>query len=245
MTEKLSDSAKKAQIAENLKRVRENIGNAAVKAGRDPAEITLLAATKTVPPELVNHAVSLGVRAIGENRVQEFLEKAPLLDLDSAEVHFIGHLQTNKAARLIPAVRMIQSVDSMKLAEIIAKASRAAGVVTDVLIEVNIGDEASKSGVKRGEAAELAHAAAELEGIRLRGLMSIPPICGDERQIRNYFSDIHKLFIDIGAKKTDNSNMNVLSMGMSGDYAEAVLEGSTMVRIGSALFGSRAQVTDE
>lgn len=237
--ERSLDNNKLFRVAENLKVIEENINNAAIKAGRDPSEILLMAATKTVPPEIINHAISLGVRAIGENRVQEFLEKEPFLNLDGVATHFIGALQTNKVKKLIPNVHMIESVDSIRLANTIARFSRQKNVITDVLIEVNIGNEESKAGICKTEVEEFAAQISEIEGISLRGIMSIPPICDESSQIRNYFSEIHKLFIDIRDKRTDNNNVNVLSMGMSGDYIDAVLEGSNIVRIGSALFGSR------
>lgn len=239
MTEKWSDNPRIRAVEENLKRIRHQVAEAALRAGRDPQEIVLMGATKTVPPEIINFAISRGLTHIGENRVQEMLSKLPDLELGTARLHFIGHLQSNKVRKLIPTVSMIQSVDSPKLAETIARISLEASTVTDVLIEVNIGGEESKAGIHPDAAAEFAAQIGELPGIRLRGLMAIPPICENSAQIRNYFSEIYKLFIDIRAKKSDNSHMNVLSMGMSGDFADAISEGSTMIRVGSALFGSR------
>jgi len=212
-------------IAENLKAVENRIVLACSRVGRSPGEVKLVGVTKTVPTERIREGVKAGI--------------AILLELGTARLHFIGHLQSNKVRKLIPTVSMIQSVDSPKLAETIARISLEASTVTDVLIEVNIGGEESKAGIHPDAAAEFAAQIGELPGIRLRGLMAIPPICENSAQIRNYFSEIYKLFIDIRAKKSDNSHMNVLSMGMSGDFADAISEGSTMIRVGSALFGSR------
>ncbi|MCI8554024.1 MAG: YggS family pyridoxal phosphate-dependent enzyme [Clostridiales bacterium] len=226
-------------VRENLKRIEEEIARACAESGRRREEVTLLAVTKTVAPVLINEALAAGVTEIGENRVQEYLAKRDELLLSGVRTHLIGHLQTNKAAKIVGMVDMIQSIDSLRTAQAVARASGAVGRVTDILIEVNIGGEEVKSGVAPEQAEELVAAAAALKGIKIRGLMTVPPICGDKRQLRLYFSRMQKLFVDIREKKIDNTSMDVLSMGMSSDFYEAILEGSTMVRIGTALFGGR------
>ena len=222
----------------NYAEVTERIARAARQAGRDPAEITLLAATKTVPVEVINHAIAAGVPLIGENRVQELCAKWDALD-KTVPVHHIGRLQTNKVKMVVGKVAVIESVDSLHLAEEIARRSQALGVATDVLIEINVGGEEAKSGVLPENAEELLCAVAPLEGIRVRGLMAIPPLCENESEISRYFEKMYKLFIDFSAKNIDNITMEQLSMGMSGDYEAAVRSGATIVRLGTALFGAR------
>lgn len=226
-------------LEDNIKRVKENIQRAAQNAGRDPSEVRLLAATKTVPAEVINRAMDCGIDLIGENRVQELQSKWDALHRDKAEIHLIGHLQTNKVNAVTGMVRMIQSVDSVRLARAISERSLALGIVTEVLVEVNIGEEESKSGISAGELEEILHSISTFSGISVRGLMSIPPICETKAEIRQIFSHLHQLFVDIRGKKIDNVSMDVLSMGMSGDYEEAVAEGATLVRVGSSLFGPR------
>lgn len=219
--------------------INERIAEAAEKSGRKREDITFLAATKTVDAETINYAVSLGLDHIGENRVQELLSKYEAYDLDHCSLQFIGHLQTNKVRQIVGKVDLIQSVDSLRLASEISAQSVKRGIVTDILVEVNIGREENKSGVFEENLEELLCQIAPLEGVSVKGLMTIPPICENIHKNSKYFSNMHKLFIDISAKKLDNVNMAVLSMGMSSDYYEAILEGATMVRIGSALFGAR------
>lgn len=226
-------------IKYNYETIVENIANAAVKSGRKPDDITFLAATKTVDPEFINYAVSLGLKFIGENKVQELLSKYDRYNLDNCNLHFIGHLQTNKVRQIVGKVKMIQSVDSIKLATEISKQSLKNDLVTDILVEVNIGREENKSGVMPENLEELLHGISLLEGVSVNGLMAIPPICENEQKIRGYFQNMRNLFIDISDKKIDNIRMGILSMGMSGDYQEAILEGANLVRIGSSLFGER------
>lgn len=228
-----------SDIEYNYKTIRENIYNSAVKAGRNPEEITFLAATKTVEPEYINYAISLGLDHIGENRVQELLSKYESYDLNNTKLHMIGHLQSNKVRQIVGKVDMIESVDSLKLANEISQQSLKNNVNTDILVEVNIGGEESKSGISPDKLEELLYQIAELKAIKVKGLMTIPPICENKQKICGYFENMRKLFLDISAKKIDNISMNVLSMGMSDDYCEAIAEGATMVRIGSALFGAR------
>lgn len=226
-------------ISENLKRITDAMNEACAAAGRDSDAVKLLAVTKTVAPERINAALRLGVKQMGENRVQEYLGKRDALALDGVDVHLIGHLQTNKVRQIVGKVQMIQSVDSLRLAEAISKRSEENCLITPVLIEVNIGGEEAKSGVSPDQTEELLHQISQLPGISVRGLMTVPPILDTETQKRQIFSKMYQLFVDIRSKNIDNINMMELSMGMSGDYREAILEGSTMVRIGSALFGER------
>ena len=241
MTEKpLSFDEKRLQdIASNYQTIEENIAKAARESGRVREDITFLAATKTVDAASINYAISLGLRYIGENRVQELLSKYEDYDLENASLQFIGHLQSNKVRQIVGRAGMIQSVDSVKLAAEIGRQSVMKDIVTDILLEVNIGGEENKSGVLPEELDELIYQVREIKGISIRGLMAIPPICDKKSEIRKYFSRMHKLFIDIKGKKMDNVSMDTLSMGMSSDYYEAILEGANMVRIGSSLFGPR------
>ncbi len=234
MTEKLF-----RDVEYNYQRINEQIAEAAEKSGRRREDITFLAATKTVAPEVINHAISLGLDHIGENRVQELLSKYDAYDLSRCSLQFIGHLQTNKVRQIVDKVDLIQSVDSFKLAKEISARSLAHGKVCDILVEVNIGREENKSGVFEENLEELLTQIAQIHGISVQGLMTIPPICDNKQKISEYFNKMHRLFIDISQKKLDNINMSILSMGMSDDYYEAILEGATMVRIGSALFGAR------
>lgn len=241
MTEKCSIEEINQRIENfdrNYANVLERMERAAQRAGRNIDDIQLLAATKTVPVEVINHAIASGIRLTGENRVQEFCEKYDELD-KSAVRHHIGRLQTNKVRQIIGKVSMIESVDSVHLAEEISKRSIAANLVTDVLVEINIGDEASKSGIPAAETEKFLTDISGLEGICVRGLMSIPPICENDKEIRQFFDKMYKLFIDISAKKIDNINMDYLSMGMSGDFEQAIEAGANIIRVGSALFGAR------
>lgn len=234
MTEKSSISI----FDENYKRIEERIFEAAIKSGRKREDIILLAATKTVPTNVINHAIQSGISYIGENRVQEFLSKEAEL-LDTAHRHFIGHLQSNKAKDIVGRVEMIQSVHSVKLAKIIGEISLKKDIVTDILLEINIGEEENKSGFFKDNVTEAIFEISKIKGICVKGIMSIPPICEKRAQLINNFEELYKLFIDIKAKKIDNINMDYLSMGMSGDFYEAILSGSNIIRLGTALFGQR------
>ena len=238
MTEK-SSNERFADIEENLKIIRENIANAAQKSGRSPNDIKFMAVTKTVEPIFINHAIDCGIDLIGENRVQEYLEKKDDLNLKNCDVHLIGHLQTNKIKQIIKEVTMIQSVDSINLAQEISKYAQNYDLNMDILLEVNIGNEDSKFGLDRSKITETCHEISEFKGITVKGLMTIPPICENEAEQSRYFSNMFNLFIDIQSKKMDNISMDILSMGMSDDYQQAILEGSNLVRIGSAIFGAR------
>ena len=227
-------------IAENLALVRENIARAAEKAGRSPGDILLVGATKTNDAERVREAIAAGLPACGENRVQELLEKNAQGAYEGAELHFIGTLQRNKVKYLVGLVQLIHSVDSVELMREIDRQARKRGLVQDILLEVNAAGEASKSGFAPEALPEMLAAASEFPGLRVRGLMTIPPICSSGAENLPYFLLLNKLFIDNGEKKYDNVRMDFLSMGMSGDYEAAISCGANMVRVGTAIFGPRA-----
>lgn len=221
-------------VLDRLQQIRQNIAAACAEAGRSPESVTLMAVTKTVDPVLINTAVDAGVTVLGENRVQEFLSKREAYRQEAA-VQFIGHLQTNKVKAIIDKVQMIQSVDSVHLAEEISKQAVKCGIVMPVLLEVNIGGEESKSGVSPEELPALMRHVETLPGLSLRGLMTIPPPTADTEAQNAVFARMQRLYADMQQLHP----MDTLSMGMSGDYAAAVRHGATLVRIGSALFGAR------
>ena len=221
-------------ISENLKRIRYDIEEAKARYRKPEDQIRIMAVTKTVPFQRVNEAIDDGITLLGENRVQEYLEKKDLYRPE-AEVHFIGRLQSNKVKYIINSVSLIHSVDSLKLASEINRLAEKNGLCMDVLIEVNIGDEDSKSGVSEKEVRNLISEAAQLENIKIRGLMTIPPVGESESS----FERMQRLFCDLKTEKPDNVSMDILSMGMSSDYAAAVKYGSDIVRIGSGIFGAR------
>ena len=233
------DENRLKSVEENYKRVLENVKESAVKAGRSESDVRLMCVTKTVEPAYINKAIELGADLIGENRVQEYLGKRDELNLSGVERHLIGHLQTNKVKQIVGEVDMIESVSSVKLAKEISKVSLQKGIVTNCLVEVNVGKEESKSGIFLEELEETLCEIAELPAIKIKGLMTIPPICETPDEARRYFAMLRQSFIDIRDKKTDNVDMEILSMGMSGDYEAAVAEGSNIVRVGSAIFGAR------
>ena len=226
-------------IEYNYKTIEERISEAAVKSGRNREDITFLAATKTVDADRINYAISLGLKYIGENKVQELLSKYEDYDLNNASLQFIGHLQSNKVRQIVGKVDLIQSVDSVKLAKEISKQSKKNNINSDVLIEVNIGEEESKSGINAENLHELLDEIKDLENISVKGLMCIPPICDSPQKNLKFFDKMNNIFIDISDKNIDNISMDILSMGMSADYYEAILCGANMVRIGSSLFGAR------
>ena len=240
MTESSSTDIRLDDITENLKRIRENIAAAALKSGRTAADIKLMAVTKTVEPKYINHAISAcGIDLIGENKVQELLSKAPYLELENVKVNIIGHLQSNKVKKIIPLVSAVQSVDSVHIAEALSEASVNAGTVTDILLEVNIGSEENKTGFGYDAVNDASDEIAALPGVTIRGLMAVPPLSAEKAELCKYFSNMYRLFVDIRAKKIHNTDIGVLSLGMTGDYAEAIENGSNLVRIGSGIFGAR------
>lgn len=226
-------------IAENVKLVKENIAAAAMRCGRDPKEIRLVAATKMNDASRVREAIAAGVDICGENRVQELTEKLAQGAYDGCPLHFIGHLQKNKVKNIVGKVELIHSVDSVSLAQEINRRAAALGLTQDILLEVNIGAEENKSGFAPEELANALDEIAQFSSVRVLGLMAIPPICEISENNRVYFKRMKQLFIDIGQKKYDNVTMLHLSMGMSADYEVAVEEGANLVRVGTGIFGAR------
>ncbi len=221
-------------IDENYRRILFEVQNAAAKYRNSEDHIDIMAVTKTVDPEAVNHAVRLGIGLLGENRVQEYLAKKDFYS-KNADVHFIGHLQSNKVKYIIDSVSLIQSVDSIKLAYEIDKHAKRIGKIQNVLIEVNIGNEESKGGIGKPFLRDLLYEAAEMKNIQVQGLMTIPPSENSEK----FLYDMQQLYIDISAENIDNISMDILSMGMSNDYIKAIEYGSNLIRIGRGLFGPR------
>jgi pyridoxal phosphate enzyme (YggS family) len=231
-------------VSDNVAAVRERINAAARRAGRNPEEIVLMAVSKTHPPETIREAYGAGLRIFGENRVQEFAGKVDALrDLRDAEWHLIGHLQTNKAAKAVDLFRAVDSVDSLKLAEKLDAAARNLGKKLAVLIEVNVGGEAAKSGVAPESTAleELLIAAPRFESLQFRGLMTVPPFTVDPEGARPCFRKLRELRDSIAARKLLSISVDQLSMGMSHDFEIAIEEGSTCVRVGTAIFGQRTK----
>ena len=208
------------EVAQNVRAIMQQVRDTALQAGRDPSEVQVMAVTKTVDPVLVNAAIGAGITLLGENKAQELCAKYDSYHKDGVQIHFIGHLQTNKVRQIVDKVSMVESVDSIKLAREIDRHCAAIGKVMDVL-------------------PALLEEAGKLERIRVRGLMTIPPVCETEEEVLQYFSQMRQLFIDIKQKKYDNISMEILSMGMSADYLAAVRCGSNIVRIGTAMFGQR------
>jgi pyridoxal phosphate enzyme (YggS family) len=221
-------------IDENYKKILDSVNNAIVKYRSSNDTIDIMAVTKTVQPEAINHAIGLGINLLGENKVQEYLSKKDFYN-KSARVDFIGHLQTNKVKYIINDVSLIHSVDSLKLAQEIDKLALRNNKIQDILIEVNIASEDTKSGVKPSELETLLLEVAKLENIKVKGLMTLPPANSGER----FLASMQDLYIDISNKKLDNIDMTILSMGTSIDYVQAIKYGSNLVRIGTSLFGAR------
>lgn len=225
-------------IRENIAETENEIREACKRAGRDRSEVTLIAVSKTKPVEMLLEAYDAGVRDFGENRVQELMEKMPAMPED-IRWHMIGHLQRNKVKYIVGRVYMIHSVDSLELAQEISKEAVKRQVTVRILLEVNVAGEKSKFGVTVQEAGALAEAIAKLPGIHIEGLMTIAPYVEDQEVNRVYFRKLKQLSVDIYSKNIDNISMNVLSMGMTGDYSVAVEEGATCVRVGTGIFGER------
>ena len=226
-------------IAENIKRVRDAISEAALKSGRSCADITLTAAAKTRSSDMIKRAIDAGVDAVGENRVQEMLEKHAEGAYNGAPLHFIGHLQSNKVKQIVGICDLIESVDSTSLIELISQRASARDIVQNILIEVNIGKEPQKSGVLPEETEKLLDFASKSAGVKVLGLMAVPPVDGLSDKDCNYFEAMFNLYVDMSTKKYDNVSMEFLSVGMSDSYAQAIQYGSNMVRIGTAIFGER------
>ena len=226
-------------IAENIAAIREQINRAALASGRNPKEIMLCAATKMNGADAVRQAIAAGVDCCGENRVQELTQKLSEDAYIGAPVHFIGHLQTNKVRQVVGKVDLIQSVDRMKLLECIDAEAARQNIIQDILLEINIGSEESKSGFAKEEILPLLENFGNFHHVRLRGLMAIPPICEIKGDNNKFFVEICNLAVDIRQKKYDNVCMDIMSMGMSDDFADAIACGSTMIRVGTAIFGAR------
>jgi pyridoxal phosphate enzyme (YggS family) len=229
-------------IADNVAEIRERIARAAARVHRDPHSITLMAVSKTVEPERIKEAYAAGLRVFGENRVQEFEGKsAAISDLKEAQWHLIGHLQSNKASKAADLFHAVDSVDSLRLAGKLNQAATEAGKKLDVLIEIKVGQEESKAGIPLDspELQNLLNAAPKLENLQIRGLMTVPPLTEDPEGARPYFRLLRDLRDQIAARKLPAIQMDVLSMGMSHDFEVAIEEGSTCVRVGTAIFGAR------
>jgi PLP dependent protein len=229
-------------ISQNIARVRERMAAAALRARRRPEEIALMAVTKTFPPELIREAYNTGLRLFGENRVQEFAAKVEALrDLQGAQWHMIGHLQSNKAAKAAGWFSGIDSVDSVRLGQRLNASAREMGKKIPVLVEINVGGEQAKSGVapESAELEEILRAAPELDHLEIRGLMTVPPFTEDPEGSRPYFRQLRELQREMAARKLPEVTMSVLSMGMSHDFEIAIEEGSTCVRVGTSIFGER------
>ena len=226
-------------IAENILEIRNKMEAAAVRAGRDPKSILLCAATKMNDADAVRAAIAAGVDCCGENKVQELMQKMELNAYDGAPVHFIGHLQTNKVKYVVGKVDLIQSVDSLRLVEAIQKEAAKQKIIQEILLEINIAAEASKSGFSKSELYEILPKISSFPNLRVVGLMTIPPICQNSFENDKFFQEMYNLSVDITAKKYDNVLVRFLSMGMSDDFESAISHGSNMIRIGTAIFGAR------
>ena len=225
-------------IAENIARVREEIAAAAKEAGRDPGEITLVGASKMNDAAACREAIAAGIDALGENRVQEMTQKLSENAYDGAPLHFSGHLQRNKVKQVVGHVSLIQSVGSLELLDEIEKVAANRGLVQDILLEVNVGGEEAKSGFAPADTEAAAEAALSRSHVRVLGLMTIPPADADRDTNMRYFEEVRALYVDIDRKMFHN-NFKYLSMGMSGDFADAIRCGANMVRVGTAIFGAR------
>lgn len=225
-------------IAENIAQVRANIEAAAQEAGRDPKEITLVGASKMNDAAACREAIAAGIDVLGENRVQEMIQKLSEHAYDGAPLHFIGHLQRNKVKQVVGHVDLIQSAGSIELLDEIEKVAAARDLVQDILLEVNIGREEAKSGFAPDAVFQAAEAAMSRPHVRVRGLMTIPPADADRDANMRYFDKVRALYVDINTNLFHNE-LKYLSMGMSGDYEDAIRTGATMVRVGTAIFGAR------
>ena len=227
-------------IKENLKQVEDNIVAACQRAGRDPREVTLIAVSKTKPVSMIEEAIDYGIKDFGENKVQEMCDKIEKIP-NKLNWHLIGHLQRNKVKYIIDKAYLIHSVDSLRLAQQIDHEAKKKNVISNILIEVNIAGEERKFGVSKEQVEVLLEEIKKLTNIHVKGLMTIAPFVEDAEENRVYFKEMYKLFVDMRQKNADNNNieMEVLSMGMTGDYQVAIEEGATMVRVGTGIFGAR------
>ena len=228
-------------IRENLNEVKENMNSACLASKRQPQDVTLIAVSKTKPVELLREAYDAGVRDFGENKVQEILEKAPVLPSD-IRWHMIGHLQKNKVRQVIDKVVLIHSVDTVALAEQIEKEAAKKDIDVDILLEVNVGEEESKYGFRTDEVLDAVSIISKFSHVHIKGLMTIAPFVENSEENRDIFHKLYQLNVDIKSKNIDNVNMAVLSMGMTGDYMTAIEEGATMIRVGTGIFGARTKM---
>lgn len=234
----MMDTDVNININDNIAALRSRISSAAYKAGRNPRDITLVAVTKTVEPERIIEAINGGITHLGENRVQELIEKYDAIPQE-VKWHMIGHLQTNKVKYIVGKVSLVHSVDRIELVKEIDRRAGRQGTVMDVLIQVNVAGEQTKFGIAPVEVEDMIEEIRSYRSIRVRGLMTIAPYADNTEEIRYVFKELNKKFIDIKRKNIDNIDMDYLSMGMSNDFETAIEEGSNMVRIGSAIFGKR------
>jgi pyridoxal phosphate enzyme (YggS family) len=225
-------------LEENLAQVEENINTACKKSGRDRSEVTLIAVSKTKPVDMLRTVYDCGIRDFGENKVQELCDKMDVLP-DDIKWHMIGHLQTNKVKYIVGRTELIHSVDSVHLAEEIQRQAQKKGVTVPILIEVNIAEEASKFGIHKEDTIAMVREIAALDHLKIKGLMTIAPFVENPEDNRLYFREIKQLSVDIKNQNIDNVDMDVLSMGMTGDYMVAIEEGATLVRVGTGIFGER------
>lgn len=225
-------------IKENLKSVKERISRAEEKSGRQKGSVTLIAVSKTYPPELINEAIESGVTDIGENRVQELMEKYD--KVKNVRWHLIGHLQKNKVKYIIDKIELIHSVDSLALAEEINKQAKKIGKIQEILLEVNVSGEKSKFGLTPKDCLAAAEEISKLENVRIRGLMTVAPNTDDEELLRSVFSGLKQISLDIKENLADTIDMSILSMGMTNDFPIAIECGATMVRVGTGIFGKRS-----
>lgn len=225
-------------VAQQFHEIEKRVLEACRRSGRNPADVTLIAVSKTKPAEMLKEAYTAGARNFGENKVQEILEKEPLLPED-IRWHMIGHLQTNKVRQIVGRTCLIHSVDSVKLAREIQKESVKKNLITDILLEVNVAEEESKFGFRLEETEEAFMQISQLSNVRIRGLMTIAPFVSNAEENRSVFRKLNEFYVDMKSKNIDNVSMNVLSMGMTGDFEVAIEEGATMVRVGTGIFGAR------
>lgn len=238
MANRMEEIKQSERLAENYRRVKENIRKACEKSGREEQEVTLLAVSKTKPVDMLLDVYHAGARDFGENKVQELVDKIPQMPAD-VRWHLIGHLQRNKVKYIVDKVYLIHSVDSLRLAEEISREAVKKQTEVNILIEVNVAQEESKFGTTVEDTAELIQSIAALQAIHIKGLMTIAPFVENAEENRTYFQKLRQLAVDIGNKNIDNVSMGILSMGMTGDYMVAAEEGSTIVRVGTGIFGER------
>ncbi len=238
MANRMEEIKQSERLAENYRRVKENIRKACEKSGREEQEVTLLAVSKTKPVDMLLDVYHAGARDFGENKVQELVDKIPQMPAD-VRWHLIGHLQRNKVKYIVDKVYLIHSVDSLRLAEEISREAVKKQTEVNILIEVNVAQEESKFGTTVEDTAELIRSIAALQAIHIKGLMTIAPFVENAEENRTYFQKLRQLAVDIGNKNIDNVSMGILSMGMTGDYMVAAEEGSTIVRVGTGIFGER------